>query len=164
MHDRSCYELSCTSVMCSSPKSLLRFKAFPELSFYRIMPVNRLQGTFKISCQQNTYCFFRDMRIRQICQLLNMCGISLVVLSLLIIILLILQMNSGYAYKQCGIFFQWYTFKICLIPCHIVQQYLLQRVVATPNTDFIHLILFFFALKIESFACTNTNHLRIKFH
>ncbi|GFY09908.1 hypothetical protein TNCV_3698701 [Trichonephila clavipes] len=52
-------------------------------------------------------------------------------------------------YKQaiCGILVHEQTFKICLTPCHIVLLY----VVATPNTDFGHLILFFFCF--VNFIC-----------
>ena len=46
----------------------------------------------------------------------------------------------------------------------IVQQYLLQNVVATPNADFGHLFFFFFDLKIQSIIFTNTIRLCFKFH
>ena len=108
-----------TSVKLYSPKSVFYFKAFLELSFSRIMHAQMIAKTI------------RDFCIDQHMKLLNwpaytsdMSPIERVWDWLVVVSLefrnLQLQKNFGCAYKRYGILLYNKTFKICLIPFHVV--------------------------------------------
>ena len=120
MGDPICYKLrviltaTVTSMKCYSAKSFPSFKSSLEVSFSRIMHACILQRLFETSVQPNSCNFFLGLPIHRICRLLSTCRIWSVGVSPL------QKTNFCCAYKQYGIFFHKQTFKICLIPCHVV--------------------------------------------
>ena len=114
------------------------FKASLELSFSRAMHAHMLQRMLETPVQFNTYNFFLGMFIRRIYRPLITWGGEgwLVGVSLVIRVLQLQKTYFGCAYKQYGILFHKQTFKNCLAPSDVIWQHLLQRVLATQNTDF----------------------------
>lgn len=138
MDDRSRYKLwvTCTKICtwenCWCIKSVFPYAA--GYCFQQIIPAYMLQVMFKTFCEQYVYSFFHRLRILRICQLFN------------ILILQLLQLTIWYAYIKYWMFFLGQAFKICLTSCQVIQQNLLQRVAAKPNTD-VGLIIFIFLLR-----------------
>ena len=127
--------------MCFSPKSFPSFKTSLELSFRKITHAHMLQRFFETSVQPKKCSSIHGLLISLKRCVLSTCGIWLVNVQRMIRVLQLQKTNSGCIYKQCGIFIHKQTFKISLTLCHVVQQYLLQHVVATPDTGLVHLLL-----------------------
>lgn len=141
MYDRSCYELyviwiaTATSKNHWSFKSFSSFKTLLKLTLKRIIPVDILQGKFKISCHQNIWRLFRSLRIRYICCLLKKYETLLIGVSFVTFVLKLLLMNFEYAYKALNAF-PHADIQNLLTWCHVGLQHLFQPVAVTPNTDF----------------------------